>query len=447
MRKPSPFIIIFILFIPLAAFAEGKVSSSFETSLGLYVIVFDVPQGKITVNLPDDMAASNAISGTVTVEPKGQTEEERRGNANELNKYLIETGKERTSVIERIIKWTIPAALSREPTYFVLRDKNGEEVGRAQIPIQTTPAIVKPAISSPENYQFPLIGQAGKPIWITGPFDGNFDTTAVKIGGREARLIAESPRKLVFESSKEVVGPTEIELKEANLITRRNFYNLRVVKINQEETPPIPPSLSTPKPIKLKIKEEGTAEEELLVEQTPAPIKQLEKKTKSGEIEEQIPTSYHVKGSIKKSEARRVVQTPSPLERIEKKAEPKTKTEEGKNPLPSPTPLAEKPIKTDIKKKETTRENTETVSQTESGGKYTIQIGSFKTEEEAKKTADGLISKGYPAFITTAQIPGKDTWYRVRIGTFKTIKEAKIYRDKLKSLEPSIESAFITVNN
>lgn len=386
MRKPAPSILILILLLPLAAFAEGKVSSSFETDWGIYVVVFDVPQGKVTVNLPDDISAGDAVSGTVMAEPRGQTKEEQRGNADELNRYLAEIGKGSTPVIERVIKWTVPAALSREPIYLVLRDKNGEEVARAQIPIQIAPPVERPATSSPENYQFPVIGQAGKPIWITGPFDGNFDTTAIKIGGREARLIAESPRKLVVESSREVVGPTEIELKEGNLVAKRNFNNLRVVKVNQE----------------------GTAEEESLVEQTPSPVNK----------------------------------------RIEEKSElKKAKTEEGENPLPSPTPLAEKPVKADIEEKKATKGNTETMPPTEPGRKYTIQIGSFKTEEEVKETTEGLISKGYPAFVTTAQISGKGTWHRVRIGTFKTIKEAKIYRDKLKSLEPSMESTFITVNN
>jgi len=229
------------------------------------------------------------------------------------------------------------------------------------------------------------------------------------------------------------------------------FNNLRVVKISREETPSIPPPPSTHKPTKLKTQEEGTAEEKSLVEQTSAPInKQLQKETKSksGEIEQQIPTPSSAKESMKKAEDSRAERTPSPTGSIEKKAEPKmAKNEQGENPLPSPTPLAEKPAKTEMEKKEATKENTETTPQTEHGGKYTIQIGSFKTEEEAKETAENLISKGYPAFETTAHIPGKGTWYRVRIGTFKTINEAKIYGDKLKSLEPSVESVFVTVNN
>jgi len=119
LRKPAPFILILILFLPPAAFAKGKVSSSFETDLRLYVIAFDVTQGKVTVNLPDDINVGDTVSGTVIAEPRGQTEEEQRRNTDELNRYLVEIGKERTPVVERVIKWNVPATLSREPIYLI----------------------------------------------------------------------------------------------------------------------------------------------------------------------------------------------------------------------------------------------------------------------------------------------------------------------------------------
>ncbi len=64
-------------------------------------------------------------------------------------------------------------------------------------------------------------------------------------------------------------------------------------------------------------------------------------------------------------------------------------------------------------------------------GKYTIQIASFPTEQEAKKKADELKQKGYSAFFIPAHIQGK-SWYRVSVGLFSTEKEAKEYRDEFK---------------
>jgi DedD protein len=83
---------------------------------------------------------------------------------------------------------------------------------------------------------------------------------------------------------------------------------------------------------------------------------------------------------------------------------------------------------------------------TQTGRTYTIQIGSFKVEEEASRVTGALRSKGYPAFTERTDIAGKGTWYRVKVGTFKTKEEAKLYGDDLMSREPLVKSAFVTVN-
>ncbi len=63
-------------------------------------------------------------------------------------------------------------------------------------------------------------------------------------------------------------------------------------------------------------------------------------------------------------------------------------------------------------------------------GKFTVQVSSYKTEEEAKRTAEGLKSKGYVAFYVAAPVSGV-TWYRVSVGAFATRQEAIDYRSKL----------------
>src|SRR5262249_13736661 len=57
---------------------------------GLVVTTFDTPQGKIKVNLTDDIAAGDTISGTVEVEPKGNNDAERGQNQSELNGQVID---------------------------------------------------------------------------------------------------------------------------------------------------------------------------------------------------------------------------------------------------------------------------------------------------------------------------------------------------------------------
>ncbi|HSG30764.1 MAG TPA: SPOR domain-containing protein [Thermodesulfobacteriota bacterium] len=80
------------------------------------------------------------------------------------------------------------------------------------------------------------------------------------------------------------------------------------------------------------------------------------------------------------------------------------------------------------------------------GGQYTIQIGSFKNESDAKSLQNKLKSRGYPAFLKQVTI-GEDTWFRLRIGTFETKDQAKIYGDILLKKEPElVKSVYATLN-
>jgi len=74
-------------------------------------------------------------------------------------------------------------------------------------------------------------------------------------------------------------------------------------------------------------------------------------------------------------------------------------------------------------------------------GKYTVQLSSFPTEDEAKTSAQQLRDKGYSAFYVPAQAKGK-TWYRVSIGQFTTRDEASKYKSSLPK-ENNFDSSII----
>ncbi len=80
-----------------------------------------------------------------------------------------------------------------------------------------------------------------------------------------------------------------------------------------------------------------------------------------------------------------------------------------------------------------------TINETKSNGpkvdgKYTIQLGSYNTVEEAKQFAEGFTVRGYNPIINEVTIEGKGTWYRVSLGIFKTVDEAKAYIKEQQSL-------------
>lgn len=68
-------------------------------------------------------------------------------------------------------------------------------------------------------------------------------------------------------------------------------------------------------------------------------------------------------------------------------------------------------------------------------GRYTIQVGSFNNSDEAHMMVNHWKGKGYPAYLLSADIPGKGRWYRVRLGGFETREEADVYMDKFKDRE------------
>lgn len=55
---------------------------------------------------------------------------------------------------------------------------------------------------------------------------------------------------------------------------------------------------------------------------------------------------------------------------------------------------------------------------TDSGGSYTLQVGSFSAAADAGRLKQKLLDKGYPAYVISADLGPKGTWYRVRLGPY-----------------------------
>jgi len=54
--------------------------------------------------------------------------------------------------------------------------------------------------------------------------------------------------------------------------------------------------------------------------------------------------------------------------------------------------------------------------------KFSLQLGSFQSKEEAESFMSEFTSAG--PFVVTSDIPGKGRWFRVRVGKFSTSEEA-----------------------
>ncbi len=67
-------------------------------------------------------------------------------------------------------------------------------------------------------------------------------------------------------------------------------------------------------------------------------------------------------------------------------------------------------------------------------GRFTIQLGSYKLQEDAMNFADGFKIRGYNPIVREVIIPEKGTWYRVSLGNFDSMSDARDYIRKEESL-------------
>lgn len=76
------------------------------------------------------------------------------------------------------------------------------------------------------------------------------------------------------------------------------------------------------------------------------------------------------------------------------------------------------------------------------GGSLTIQVASFSDQAQANDRVSRLQSLGAEARVVKADVSGK-TWYRVQVGGFKSREEAASYANKLKS-QGAVQDFIIT---
>jgi septal ring-binding cell division protein DamX len=76
-------------------------------------------------------------------------------------------------------------------------------------------------------------------------------------------------------------------------------------------------------------------------------------------------------------------------------------------------------------------------------GKYTIQLGSHRSIDEAEAFAEGFKVRGYNPIINEVEIPNRGVWYRVSLGVFDTITDAKDYVKKEQSLFQGQDYVFV----
>ena len=505
-----------ILFVPLLVYLIlGHAAPLFsdDAAKGVHIVEFKTKAGLIKVFLPDDISAGDTVSASIALYPGGVTREVMDSNLGILSGYIIETSFFKVPAGQKSIKITVPRNAAGTDMKFTLRDASMKTIDSASVPISLSSSghgIEEPP--TPYDYQCPLVGQAGRIVEIKGPFDGDFSTTDFKIGSKKANVIAESPRKLVFESPSDVIGSVEVVLVERNVEVRRPFTCLQVLKIGEGDAVPVVSASGTAPPRG----QAASAERNELSSGTGIKKRELPHATQSLEFrsikaEENLPPSVRaaeepsrasvpgsrneemriilasqmesrvsLEGSINaapassEADTRVVEQESTPpartgeyLEETAIEIGPEKVAIEESPTIPAPGSGVESVpgvvpsgstaavLEGQLLASFTGGSSDDGVSDAVidpglrspagpvSGGKFTVQVASYREKGDARELADRLTRKGYQAFVAEAEIPGKGTWYRVRVGRFGTRKEAASFGENLKRKERSIKTVYI----
>jgi hypothetical protein len=184
---------------------------------GIVVTELRAPEGMVQVYLPADMMAGDTISGTVVAEPRG-TGEERTKNEGVLNGYAIAVAgvpAVRSNATSSCWIRVSPLPSGGSPR-IVLR--SGEKEFSAPLLIEATADSVRPQFVIPE------VSATGRPLTITGPFDGNAGTTSVSVGGKAAPVICESPRGAVVQPDASFIGKKSVTVDEAGATVEGTLF-------------------------------------------------------------------------------------------------------------------------------------------------------------------------------------------------------------------------------
>ncbi|MFW6051472.1 MAG: SPOR domain-containing protein [Myxococcota bacterium] len=68
-------------------------------------------------------------------------------------------------------------------------------------------------------------------------------------------------------------------------------------------------------------------------------------------------------------------------------------------------------------------------------GRYTLQVISYRSPDEARLFADTLRERGHEAFVVSADLPERGRHWRVRIGPFDSLPDAEAYRADFEEAE------------
>lgn len=209
---------------PAIALAQSLEST---TQAGAHTATIHLPEGEVLVFLPSDAAPGDRISGAVYVTPLGTSDGAIARNRVRLRDWVLEFG-DGAIVLDKDSTLSLELPEGDDQLVLVLKaiKRRLEEVTSFPLAKEPGPA--------PDRFETPAVGQTGRYVEITGPFDSDISTTECSLGGHNAMPLAESPRKAVFLSPEGIVGKAGIEVREGGNVVAGGTYRSLDVQIGAD---------------------------------------------------------------------------------------------------------------------------------------------------------------------------------------------------------------------
>lgn len=182
------------------------VSAELVAAYGLYKVVFQVPEGRISVTFPNDVTAGDTILAMVYLEPSGENPKERERNSASLSGYTV--AMDGAKISGGRLRWSVPPRVASGTVR--LQDRKRTVLTHCDVPVAPRGA-ENPQPAATGRIALPQGARAGAAVSLWGSFPEDVVPT-IRVGGFAALVIAQSPRRIVFVSPPDVVGASKLEV-------------------------------------------------------------------------------------------------------------------------------------------------------------------------------------------------------------------------------------------
>lgn len=160
------------------------------------VISLTSDDGSVRVTVPDHIFTGERFYGTVELPPEGAS--------TATQSYLLHFGEEVAAAKNGKFSWQAPIVSADTDVPLLVTDFRG-----ARVALATLTVYAHPAVDGQETPLYiPRIAQAGRPLVISGSFDGTGAGISLDFGSEAAELITQSPHESVFMVPHGLLGKT-----------------------------------------------------------------------------------------------------------------------------------------------------------------------------------------------------------------------------------------------